>query len=53
MNTCWLIGKYYNFKCFMENPTINESRSKVYNIRIDKLVYAPRGPFMKMGNVII
>jgi hypothetical protein len=37
----------------MENPTINKRRSKVCNTRIDKLVYAPKGPFMKMGNVII
>jgi hypothetical protein len=37
----------------MENSTINERRSKIYNICIDKPVYAPRGPFMKMGNVII
>jgi hypothetical protein len=37
----------------MENPTINKKRSKVYNIHINKLVYAPMGPFMKMGNVII
>jgi len=35
----------------MENPTINKRRSKVYNIHIDKPVYAPMGPFM--GNVII
>jgi hypothetical protein len=37
----------------MENPTINKRRLKVCNIYIDKLIYAPRGPFMKMGNVII
>jgi hypothetical protein len=37
----------------MENPTINKRRSKVYNTYIAKLIYAPRGPFMKMGNVII
>jgi hypothetical protein len=37
----------------MENPTINKRRSKVYNIRINKQVYATMGPFMKMGNVII
>jgi len=37
----------------MENPTINKRRSKVYNIRINKPIYAPRGLFMKMGNVII
>jgi hypothetical protein len=36
----------------MENPTINK-RSKVYNTYINKPIYAPRGPFMKMGNVII
>ncbi len=37
----------------MENPTINKRRSKVCNTRVNKPVYAPRGPFMKMGNVII
>jgi hypothetical protein len=37
----------------MENPTINMRRSKVCNTHIDKLVCAPRGLFMKMGNVII
>jgi hypothetical protein len=37
----------------MENPTINNRRSKVYNTYIDKPIYATRGPFMKMGNVII
>jgi hypothetical protein len=37
----------------MENPTINKRGSMVYNTLINKLVYAPRGPFMKMGNVII
>jgi hypothetical protein len=37
----------------MENPTINKRRLMVYNTCINKLVYAPRGPFMKMGNVII
>jgi hypothetical protein len=31
----------------MENPTINKRRSKVCNTRINKPVYAPRGPFMK------
>jgi hypothetical protein len=40
-------------KHFMENPTINKRRSKVCNTYINKLIYAPRGPFMKMGNVII
>jgi hypothetical protein len=37
----------------MENPTINKRRSMVCNTHIDKLVYAPKGPFMKMGNAII
>jgi hypothetical protein len=37
----------------MENPTINKRRSKVCNTNIDNLIYAPRGLFMKMGNVII
>jgi hypothetical protein len=37
----------------MENPTINKRRSKVCNTYIDKLVYGPRGPFMKVGNVIV
>jgi hypothetical protein len=36
----------------MENPAINKRRSKVCNT-IYKLVYAPRGLFMKVGNVII
>jgi hypothetical protein len=36
----------------MEKSTINKRRSKVCNTCIDKLVYAPRGPFMKVGNVI-
>jgi hypothetical protein len=38
---------------FMENPTINKRRSKVCNTYIYKLVYAPRGLFMKVGNVIM
>jgi hypothetical protein len=37
----------------MENPTIKIKRPKVYNTHIDKLVYAPQDPFMKVGNVII
>jgi hypothetical protein len=37
----------------MENPTIKKKRSKVCNTHIYKLVYAPRDPFMKVGNVII
>jgi hypothetical protein len=41
------------FETFYGKPTINKKRSKVYNTHIDKPVYAPRGPFMKMGNVII
>jgi hypothetical protein len=49
----WLICKYYNLRHFMENLTTKKRRSKVCNTRIDKLVYAPRGPFMKVGNVII
>ncbi len=49
----WLICGYCDLKCFMENPTINKKRSKVCNTYIDKPIYAPRGPFMKMGNVII
>ncbi len=53
MNTSWLICKYCNLRRFMENPTINKRRSKVCNTRVNKPVYAPRGPFMKMGNVII
>jgi len=40
-------------KRFMENPTINKRRSKVCNTYINKPIYAPRGPFMKMGNVNI
>jgi hypothetical protein len=53
MNMSWLISAYCNLKYFMKNLTINKKRSKVCNIFINKLVYAPRGPFMKMGNVII
>jgi hypothetical protein len=53
MNMSWLICKYCNFRGFMENPTINKIGSKVCNTRIDKPVYAPRGRFMKVGNVII
>jgi hypothetical protein len=37
----------------MENPIINMGRSKLCNTHIDKPIYAPRGPFMEMGNVII
>jgi hypothetical protein len=37
----------------MENLTRNKRRLKVCNTLINKLVYAPRGPFMKVGNVII
>jgi cytochrome c biogenesis protein ResB len=37
----------------MENSTINKRRSKVCNTHINKLIYAPKGAFMKMGNVII
>jgi hypothetical protein len=33
-------------------PNINKRRSKACNT-IDKPIYAPRGPFMKIGNVII
>ncbi len=53
MNISWLICVYCNLKCFMENLTINNRRSKVYNTCIGTPIYAPRGPFMKMGNVII
>jgi hypothetical protein len=53
MNMSWLICGYCNLKHFMENPTINKRRSKVYNTYIDKPIYALRVPFMKMGNVII
>jgi hypothetical protein len=53
MNMSWLICGYYNLKHFMEKPTIKKRRSKVCNTCIVELVYAPRGPFMKMGNVII
>jgi hypothetical protein len=53
MNMSWLICGYCNLKHFMENPTINKKRSKVCNTCINKPNYAQRGPFMKMGNVII
>jgi len=41
------------FETLYENPTINKIRLKVCNTYIDKPIYALRGPFMKMGNVII
>jgi hypothetical protein len=37
----------------MENLTINKRRLKVCNTNMNKPIYAPRDPFMKMGNVII
>jgi hypothetical protein len=51
MNMNWLICRYCNLNHFMEN--INKKRSKVCYTCIDKLIYALRDPFMKMGNVII
>jgi len=36
----------------MEKPTINRIKSKLYNTYINKLVYALKGLFMKVGNVI-
>jgi hypothetical protein len=41
------------FEMFYGKPNINKRRSKVCNTYIDKPIYAPRGPFMKIGNVII
>jgi hypothetical protein len=41
------------FEMLYGNPTINKRRSKVCNTCIDKPIYAPRDPFMKMGIVII
>ncbi len=41
------------WNAFMDNPTINKRRSKVYNNCIAKTVYARKGAFMKMSNVII
>jgi hypothetical protein len=41
------------FETFLEYPTINKRRSKVCNTHIHKPIYAPRGPFMNVGNVII
>jgi hypothetical protein len=41
------------FETLYGEPTINKRRSNVCNIHINKPVYAPRGPFMKMGKVII
>jgi hypothetical protein len=41
------------FETLYGKPTINKKRSKICNTYINKLFYAPRGPFMKMGNVII
>jgi hypothetical protein len=53
MNMNWLICRYCNLRCFMEKPTINRIRSKVYNTCINKLVYALKGLFMLVGNVIV
>jgi hypothetical protein len=53
MNMSWLICEYCNLKCFMENLTINKRKSKVCNTYIDKPIYAPKGFFMKMDNLII
>jgi hypothetical protein len=50
--SCLICG-YCNLKRSMENPTINKKRLKACNTYIDKPIYAPRSPFMKMGNVII
>jgi hypothetical protein len=36
-----------------KNPTIDNKISRVCNTCIKKLVYAPRGHFMKVGNLII
>jgi hypothetical protein len=42
------------FQGFYEEPkTIDNKRSKVYNICIGKLVCTPRDHFMKVGNLII
>jgi hypothetical protein len=36
-----------------KTQTIDNKRSRIYNTHIDKLVYAPKGPFMKACNIII
>jgi hypothetical protein len=41
------------FQGFMKNQTIDNKRSRICNTCIEKLVYAPRGHFMKTSNLII
>jgi hypothetical protein len=48
-----LVSASHGMKHFMEIPTKNNITSKVYNTYINKLIYALRGPFMKVGNAII
>jgi hypothetical protein len=42
-----------NWGALWRTQTIDNKRSKVHNTHINKLVYAPRGHFMKAGNIII
>ncbi len=41
------------WKALWRTQTIDNRRSRVYNICIDKLFYAQRSHFMKVGNIII
>ncbi len=41
------------WKALWRTQTIDNRRSRAYNICIDKLVYAQRSNFMKVGNIII
>jgi hypothetical protein len=41
------------FETFYGKPNYKQKKINGCNTHIDKLVYAPRGLFMKMGNVII
>jgi hypothetical protein len=41
------------WRALWRTQTIDSKRSKVCNNHIDKLVYAPRGHFMKVENIII
>ncbi len=53
INGTWIqVGSYAIiaiWNAFMDNPTINKRRSKVYNNCVDKTVYAWKGAFMKVA----
>jgi hypothetical protein len=42
-----------NWGALWRTQTIDNKRSRVHNTHINKLVYAPKGHFMKVGNIII